>query len=70
MWESDSNFASVVGKDLQLWERNVDRLQRLGGFEGVGKAPAPFRQRWALGTLGRLYTGLGHLGLPATENAL
>src|SRR3989337_2662046 len=37
MWNTDFNLATVVKKDQELWERELNQVQRIGGFE-IGRA--------------------------------
>ena len=58
MWNTDFNLATVVKKDQELWERELNQVQRIGGFERAAKGPTPVPKRGVLTPLGRLISAL------------
>lgn len=58
MWNTDFNLATVVRKDQELWERELIRVQRMGGFERTEKAPSPAHERVVRAPFGRLTSAL------------
>ncbi len=59
MGSTDSNLVSVARKDLELWERELIRIQRMGGFERAEEGPLHAHERSRLGPLGHFYAQLG-----------
>ncbi len=70
MWSNDPDLASVVGKELALWELELIRIQRMGGFERAEEGPLHARDRSRLGVPGWFYTQLGQLEVSGAEVGL
>lgn len=70
MGSTDPDLASVVGKELAPWERELIRIQRMGGFERAEEGPLHARDRARLGVLGPFYAQLGQLEVSGAEVGL